>query len=183
MPNLQDTRNANANREAYKDNIANAMTNLEKAVGKKLGIKDVLDYAADRPAELGIARDETYGGMQDAARHLLLSAELHRTKPALADLILNSHEYITGVLNGQTAIGREQDLSNNMIGKEIGLTSKTREEVEQRVLETLPNATLIENPGTEQARLKRVSKTDGAWNAENDKPGQPEKCDFYKGCR
>lgn len=98
----------------------------ERQVTGLLGMNETLDWAAKSRGYSGLS-----GGKGDAMRHILLSAELQRSYPRLAGPLLYGHEYVTNVLQGQTADDREQDLYNNQVGRDIGRKAKSREEIEQ----------------------------------------------------
>lgn len=122
-----------------------AITN-ERLAALLLGVDDILVYAATRPAQLGIKETAELPGAddyEDALRHILLAAELHRLHPKLAGPLLNAHESITGTLQGQSKDQLDMDLFNNEIGKQIGLLSKSRKEVELRALIALPKAKVL----------------------------------------
>lgn len=125
----------------WRDHFNDTLFKLEKAGSKLLGVRDIVNYASNAPERLyGKEEGDNSGGRGDALRHLLLSAELHRTHPTLAPIILNGHEYVTNVLQGQSSAARHMDIFNNKIGREIGLKAKSRSEVEKMALEAMPKA-------------------------------------------
>lgn len=117
----------------------------ERGVLNMLGIdREVIDYASVRPAMLGFPdapRGEKTQG--DALRHILLSAELHRTNPDVADAVLNAHEHLSGFLHLQDPRAKDMDLHNNAIGKEIGKVATSRAEVEALALKALPRTKTV----------------------------------------
>jgi hypothetical protein len=117
----------------------------ERGVMRMLGINPkTVDYAIDRPYELGFQTPpEGEKNQNDALRHILLSAELHRLNPNVADTVLNAHEQLSGRLHGQDPRAREMDLFNNEIGKEIGKTATSRAEVEALALKALERAKTV----------------------------------------
>jgi hypothetical protein len=92
-----------------------------------LGVSNTTSYAQSRPGELGLHGDE--GGEADTMRHLLLSAELHRKHPLLAEPLLYGHEAL-GEIGNQTTDELKRDLSNNELGAGISKVAKNRAEDE-----------------------------------------------------
>lgn len=123
----------------------NLLAAMERGGQHILGIDEITDYATQRPGQLGY-HDENRG-QGDALRHFLLAAELYRTNPRLAPFLLGGHEFITNTLQSQLSEDREQDLYNNEIGRQIGLLSSSREDVERRALMALPKARVLPEQG------------------------------------
>ena len=119
----------------------------ERGISGALGVDPSLfDYVSRRPSEFGFEyapkgkRD--YG---DALRHMLLSAELERTNPLIAGPLLYGHEFISGVMHGQDPKARQMDLFNNQLGRSIGKTAKSRQEVELQSLLNLPKSMTLDS--------------------------------------
>lgn len=112
----------------WKQYIPTTLPSAEDMVMKGLGTHEPMQYAIRRPADLGYSEGDQ--GPYKALRHLLLSAELHRTHPYLANPLLYGHEYLTNTLTGQSQDVRYKDLYNNSLGKYIGQRSTSRAESE-----------------------------------------------------
>lgn len=117
--------------------ISNAVT---EKLADILGVHDTVKYAMRRPSEIGV----TWGGSgkrdyEDALRHILLAAELKRTRPLLAEPLLWAHE-VSGDILGQSKEAREMDDYNNKLGVAIGRKSKSVADSELQSLNALPRA-------------------------------------------
>lgn len=119
----------------------NFLAALERAGLYGLGLTDTVDYAVNRPKELGYTED--HRGSGDALRHILLAAELQRTHPYLAKPLLYGHEFVTNMLQSQPAEEREQDLANNEIGFGIAKEAQSRQDVERLAQERLGKAVVL----------------------------------------
>lgn len=149
---------------SWRDKFNNGLSVLEKHGADMLGVRDLLRYSDSRPSELGFADDPGGGGgPEDAVRHLLLSAELHRTRPMIANLLLYGHELGTNILQGQSVEDRNQDLFNNNLGRDIGLKAKSREDVERLVLDAVKSGKAsLQAPlplNAAQAKDQRIMQT------------------------
>lgn len=122
-----------------------AIFQTERGVMRLLGINpETVDYAIERPYGLGFqASSPGEKNQADALRHILLSAELYRKNPDVADAVLNAHEQLSGRLHGQDPRAREMDLHNNALGREIGQVATSRAEVEALALKALPRAKTV----------------------------------------
>lgn len=107
----------------------NLLAAIEHVGLSTMGLRDTLNYASNRPIELGYEGD--HRGEGDAMRHILMAAELQRTHPLLAKPLLYGHEFVTNTLQGQPAEEREQDLYNNNIGMQLGQLANSRSDVER----------------------------------------------------
>lgn len=120
----------------------NLIAAAERGVSNVLGITDALDYASKRPGQIGYGYDD-HRGAGDAMRHILMSAELHRTHPRLAGPILWGHEFLTGTMHGQPSEEREQDLYNNAIGAQIGQIARSRDDIERMAKIAMPKSRIL----------------------------------------
>lgn len=127
---------------SWRDKFNDALHALEQKGANLLGVNEILDYAGSAPAALGYKGDNDGSG--DALRHLILSAELYRTKPTLAPILLSGHEFGTNVLQGQSEESRKMDLYNNELGRAIGQQAKSRAEVEALAKQALSKAMIID---------------------------------------
>lgn len=143
----------------WRDKFNDALHSLEQKGANLLGVNEILDYAANAPGALGYKGDND--GPGDALRHLLLSAELYRTRPTLAPLLLGGHELGTNVLQGQSAESRKMDLFNNELGRVIGQRAKSRAEVEALAKQALSEAMTVNsdasfNQGFQEEKAKML---------------------------
>lgn len=105
---------------------------------RAMGLKDLLDYAEQRPSQIGLTWRPGQKDYEDAMRHVLMAAEMQREHPVMARPILWAHE-VNGDLWGQSADARKMDDWNNALGVMIGRNAKSRQDAEIQALNALPN--------------------------------------------
>jgi hypothetical protein len=127
------------NKEDTFTRFRNFLSDVEEHLGQKLGLNTITEYAHNRAEDLAGA-SYTEGAAVDeikTLRHLLLAGELVRTHPTIAPMVLNGHEYVTNVLQGQATQTRHRDLFNNALGMKLGAVAKSREELETMALNAI----------------------------------------------
>lgn len=122
--------------------VGHTLHSVENFITSKLGVKEDLDYSDRRSTEL-YGEDKDKYSKTDPARHILLSAELHRKHPVLADPLLFGHELVSNKLSGEAQDEIDQDLANNRLGKLIGSVSKSRAETEWLTKKAMPGASYL----------------------------------------
>lgn len=109
-------------------------------IADAVGLGDIKRYSESKPAEMGINKNSEHNGMYDAARHILASAELTRKYgPTLADMFTTGYEKALWFGEPNEA-AYNMDIHNNQLGRELAQKYKTREEIEQAMMDMLQDA-------------------------------------------
>ena len=130
----------------------------ESVSGKKL-----------RKKEDGTYEKQGRNDAVDAFRHAYASAAVAQDYSRWASHIAGDTIELAGDLSGQDVEERNMDDWNNAVGREIGSSTDTREEIKEAVWEALNNGDLIIDPYKDQRKYqsyfeRRNSKINELWN-------------------